>query len=165
MYIPEVWNSLIVAWNPNSPSKPCRQNANHTKCDFWIFAPFSDWDPKDSYHSCCISNILHDSDCFHINLASLEKVEFYLKKRVLLFSFKNHRFMTHSEIQPFKVVKILKGRLDSIPSPSPLVKIQIMGGKVCLRCKDKTLLGIVNKLLKKKSLLTSPSKVLPYYLM
>ena len=79
-YIPEVWNSLIVAWNPNSPSKPCRQNVNHTKCDFWIFAPFSDWDPKDSYHSCCISNILHDSDCFHINLVSLEKVEFYLKK-------------------------------------------------------------------------------------
>jgi hypothetical protein len=26
------------------------------------------------------------------------------------------------------------------------VKIQIMGGKVCLRCKGKTLVGIVNKL-------------------
>ena len=25
-----------------------------------------------------------------------------------------------------------------------------MGGKVCLRCKGKTLLGLVNKLLKKK---------------
>ena len=47
-----------------------------------------------------------------------------------------------------KVEKILKGSLDSIPSPS--VKIQIMGGKVCLRSKGKTLLGIVNKLLKKK---------------
>jgi len=44
-----------------------------------------------------------------------------------------------------KVEKILKGSLDSIPSPS--VKIQIMGGKVCLRCKGKTLLGIVNKFL------------------
>ena len=32
-----------------------------------------------------------------------------------------------------KVEKILKGSLDSIPSPSPLVKIQIMGGKVYLR--------------------------------
>ena len=42
-----------------------------------------------------------------------------------------------------KVEKILKGSLDSIPSPS--VKIQIMGGKVCLRCKGKTLLGDVNK--------------------
>ena len=28
-----------------------------------------------------------------------------------------------------KVEKILKDRLDSIPSPSPSVKIQIMGGK------------------------------------
>ena len=32
-----------------------------------------------------------------------------------------------------KVEKILKGSLDSIPSPSPLVKIQIMGGKGCLQ--------------------------------
>ena len=30
-----------------------------------------------------------------------------------------------------KVEKILRGRLDSIPSPSPSVKIQIMGGKIC----------------------------------
>ena len=47
-----------------------------------------------------------------------------------------------------KVEKILKGSLDSIPSPS--LKILIMGEKVCLRCKGKTLLGVVNKLLKKK---------------
>jgi hypothetical protein len=59
---------------------------------------------------------------------------------------------------------ILKGSLDSISSPSPSVKIQIMGRKVCLRCKGKTLLGIVNKLLKTKSLLTSPSNDLPHYL-
>ena len=63
-----------------------------------------------------------------------------------------------------KVEKILKGSLDSIPSPSPSVKIQSMGGKACLRCKGKTLLVDVNKLLKTKSLLTSPSNVLPYYL-
>ena len=63
-----------------------------------------------------------------------------------------------------KVEKILKGSLDLIPSPSPSVKIQIMGGKVCLRCKGKTLLDVVNKLLKTKSLLTSPSNVLPYSL-
>ena len=55
-----------------------------------------------------------------------------------------------------KVEKTLKGTLDSIPSP--LMKIQIMGGKVCLRCKGKTLLGVVNELLNTKSLLTSPSK-------
>ena len=48
----------------------------------------------------------------------------------------------------FKVEKILKGSLDSIPSPS--VKIQIMDDKVCLRWKGKTLLGVVNKLLKTK---------------
>ena len=30
-----------------------------------------------------------------------------------------------------KVEKILKGSLDSIPSPPPSVEIQIMGGKVC----------------------------------
>ena len=43
----------------------------------------------------------------------------------------------------FKVEKLLKGNLDSISSPS--VKIQIMSGKVCLRRKGKTLLGIVSK--------------------
>ena len=42
-----------------------------------------------------------------------------------------------------KVEKILKGSLDLIPSPS--VKIQIMGEKVCLRCKGKTLLGLFSK--------------------
>ena len=46
--------------------------------------------------------------------------------------------------------KILKGSLDSIPSPLTSVKIQIMGGKVCLSCIGKTLLGVVNKILKKK---------------
>ena len=40
-----------------------------------------------------------------------------------------------------KVEKILKGSLDLIPSTSPSVKIQIMGWKVCLRGKGKTLLG------------------------
>ena len=47
-----------------------------------------------------------------------------------------------------KVEKILKGSLYLIPSPS--VKIQIMGGNVCLRCKGKTLLGVANKILKQK---------------
>ena len=53
-----------------------------------------------------------------------------------------------------RVVKILKGsldlRVDLIPSPSSSVKIQIIGGKVCLMCKGKILLGIVKKLLKQK---------------
>ena len=63
------------------------------------------------------------------------------------------------------VEKILKGSRDLIPSLLPLVEIQIMGGKVCLKCKGKTLLGVVNKLLKTKSLLTSPTNVLPFHLM
>ena len=62
------------------------------------------------------------------------------------------------------VEKILRGSLDLIPSPSPSVKIQIMGEKVSMRRKGKPLLGIVNKLLKTKSLLTSTSNVLPYHL-
>jgi hypothetical protein len=72
-------------------------------------------------------------------------------------------FFHNNEIFPAKVEKILKGSLDLIPSPSPSVKIQIMGGKVCLICKGKPLVGVAIKLLKKK-LLTSPSNVLPYYL-
>ena len=66
------------------------------------------------------------------------------------------------EIILFKVEKILNGSLDSIPSPSSSVQIQIMGRNVCLKRKSKTLQIIVNKLLKTKSLLTSPKNVLPY---
>ena len=63
-----------------------------------------------------------------------------------------------------KVENISKGSLDSIPSPSPSAKIQNMGGKVCLRWKGKTLLGIVDKLFIFKCLLTTPSNVLPLHL-
>ena len=59
-----------------------------------------------------------------------------------------------------KVGIFLKCCLDLIPSPS--VKIQIIGKKVCLRCKGKTLFGVVNKLSKTKKLLISLSNVLPY---
>jgi hypothetical protein len=38
-----------------------------------------------------------------------------------------------------KVEKILKSSLDAIPSPS--VKIQIVGGKSCLRCKWQNIVG------------------------
>ena len=52
----------------------------------------------------------------------------------------------------FKVEKIQEDSLDLIPSPSPSMKIQIMSGIVCLKSEGKTLLGVVNKLLKTKSL-------------
>ena len=71
---------------------------------------------------------------------------------------------TFKNEQAGKVEKILKGSLDLNQSSSPSVKIQIIAGKVHLRCKGKTLQGVVSKLLKAKSLLTSPSNVLPYYL-
>ena len=61
-----------------------------------------------------------------------------------------------------KVEKILKGSLDLISSPS--VKIQIMGGKVCLWQKGKTLLGILNELFVFKSLFTTPSNFLTLHL-
>ena len=60
------------------------------------------------------------------------------------------------ETRVSKVEKVLKDSMDLIPSPPPVVKIQIMGGKVCLRCKGKTLLAILKS--------TTPSNVLPYYL-
>ena len=50
-----------------------------------------------------------------------------------------------------KIENILEGSLDSIASPSG--KIQMIGGKVCLKCKGKTLLGVVNKLLETKSII------------
>ena len=55
-----------------------------------------------------------------------------------------------NSIPQIKVAKILKGSPDSISSPSPSVKIQIMGWKVCLRFKGKTLLGLVNKTFENK---------------
>jgi hypothetical protein len=84
----------------------------------------------------------------------------YTFKGISLINKDHHTYTLFS----CKVEKILEASLDSIPSPSSSVKIQIMDGKVCLRCKDKTLLGVVNKRLKTKSLLTLPSNVLPYHL-
>ena len=89
--------------------------------------------------------------------------------------FKTHFFLYADMVKPnsnddqpleiqehIKVENILKGSLVWIPSPS--VKIQIIDGKFCLRFKGRTLLGIVNKLLKTKRLLAPPSNVLPYFL-
>ena len=53
---------------------------------------------------------------------------------------------TFDFVSVVKVEKILKGSLDLMQSPS--VKIQIIAGKIHLRCKGKTLLGVVNKLQK-----------------
>ena len=65
------------------------------------------------------------------------------------FFFRKYWFIPH------EAEEILKGSLDLILSPWPSVKSQIMCGKVWLRCKGKTLLGVVNKFLKTNSLSTS----------
>ena len=63
-----------------------------------------------------------------------------------------------------KVEKISEDSLTSTSSSSLWLKIQIMDGKVCLRCEGKTLLGVVNKILRTDSLLTCPRNVLLYCL-
>ena len=85
-----------------------------------------------------------------------------LKVLMLPMQFLMVQIVSCSQVR--KVDKILEGSLDLIQSPSPSVKIQIIGKNVCLRYKDKTLQGVVNKLLEIKSLLKSPSNVLPNYL-
>ena len=74
-------------------------------------------------------------------------------KRLLVYDIRTNEWLkgpSMNQVSFFfvknKRSKILKVSLDSCPSPSPSVKIQIMGGKVCLRCIGKTLLGFVNKL-------------------
>ena len=44
----------------------------------------------------------------------------------------------------------MEASLDSIQSPSPLVKIQIIGRKVYLRCKGKKLLGYCQQIFANK---------------
>ena len=51
--------------------------------------------------------------------------------RIPAFFFSDKIPMVEKKCGAVKVEKILKGTLDSIPSPSPSVKIQIMGGNVC----------------------------------
>ena len=63
---------------------------------------------------------------------------------------RGYGFIHLREILQVKVEKILKGSLYLISSPCPSLKIQIMGSKVCLWCKGKILLGIVNKFENKK---------------
>ena len=62
----------------------------------------------------------------------------HLRFTSLFFSISIH---LRENTAAWKVEKILKGSLDLIPSPS--VKIQILGGKVCLRRKGKTLLDFL----------------------
>ena len=89
---------------------------------------------------------------------------FYLVFILILFKFCQKKFDKIEIKLEIKVEKILKGSFDLISSPSPSVKIQIMGGKVCLRLTGKPLLGIVIKLFLFESLLTISSNILPLQL-
>ena len=79
----------------------------------------------------------------------IEEIATFTDKEVFEYDFILHNYLL------FLVENISKGSLDLIQSPSPSMKSQIKGGKVGLRCKGKTLLRDVNKLLKTKSLLTT----------
>ena len=94
--------------------------------------------------------------------AEFQKVFVQLIIMLLLFRLKmgDNPWNVADATMFLKVEKILKGSLDLIPSPS--VKIQIMGGKVCLMCKGKIIAGRCQQTFENK--LTSPSNVLPYYL-
>ena len=109
-----------------------------------------------------VEKVCYFSAFFMEHLLNSQGKSFLIQQQVLRMNIHSKTFS--SIVLSVKVEKILKGSLVSIPSPSPSVKSQFMGGKVCLRCKGKTLLVVVNKLLKTKSYLTSPSNVLPYYL-
>ena len=54
--------------------------------------------------------------------------------RAIWIFYQNHK---HQLNKSRKVEKISEDNLNLISSPSPSVKIQIMGGKVCFRCKGK----------------------------
>ena len=95
-----------------------------------------------STNDCCY---LH-RHCIRIN----KQTRFHQKESWFLKFVKLFDELIKIDKWKVKVKKILEDCRNSIPSPS--VKIQIMGGKVGLRCKGKTLLGIVNKLLETKSL-------------
>jgi hypothetical protein len=65
-------------------------------------------------------------------LAIWDSIEAALRWLVFFTSFPAATTFTTAMVIILKVENILKGSLDLIPSPSPSVKIQIMGGKVCL---------------------------------
>ena len=98
-----------------------------------------------------IANIKCQDECLKEKINAMEAKEADLEMEL-------DQMKTRCVSNLSKVEKILKGSLDLIPSPSPSVKIDIMGGKVCLRCKGKTLLGDVNKLLKTKSFFDIPQQ-------
>ena len=128
-------------------------------CSLSVFEPL--WRPGQHLGAksciCASKNSILDFDPYETK----EEVFFQSSSSVFLRIFFSQ---TRHSLFFMKVLNIPPNdSLDSIPSLSPSVKIQIFGGKVCLWCKGKTLLGIVNKLLKTKSLLVKTKKCLSEY--
>ena len=74
-------------------------------------------------------------------------------------------YKVHLITMLYKVEKILKGCQNSISSPSPSLKIQIMCGKVCLRCKGKTLLaGCCQQTFERKTFVDNGQQCFAFYL-
>ena len=104
---------------------------------------------------------LHQGQVHHIlfTIPKSTNLRFLFSQIFLCFVFLGGKGYLLRYNLTIKVEKVQGDSLDSIPSPLRSVKIQIIGGKVYFSCIGKTLLGVVNKLLKTKSLLTSPSNV------
>ena len=69
-----------------------------------------------------------------------------------------YKFWLSSCILSCKVEKILKGSQDSIPSPSHSMKIQIMCGKVCLRCKRQNIARSCQQIFENKKFFDNPQQ-------
>ena len=111
------------------------------------------WGMSNSYYSHVAKLLPND---FHMHCWSDQRLWPYVQAWSVHTAFFRYRLELKFWVG-LKVEKILKGSQDSIPSPSPSVKIQIMGGKVCLKCKGKPSLGDFNKLLFSKVCWTCPA--------
>ena len=101
------------------------------RIDMIFSAPFDDFRVWTSgffgrFKSCCIFNSTFS--LFFCKVAkSIWGLNWFLRFKRVVQKYAENK-------GGIKVEKILKGSLDLISSPSPSVKIQIMGGKVCWQC-------------------------------
>ena len=99
--------------------------------------------------------------CLHLVLCCQAQRQLYFERVFHANEKMMHRHSIYiwtvgSKLLLCKVENILKGSLDSIPSPS-VWNSNYWRESLLVRCKGKTFLTLINKLLKTKSLLTPPS--------
>ena len=83
-------------------------------------------------------------------LIALDILKFFMKPQNYLVHNTYSSFLWGKQSSKIKLEKILKGRMGSIPSLSPSVKIQIMGGKVFWGVKAKHCWGLSTNFWKQK---------------